>query len=424
MTDLIPSPPSQPVAPSAASSPQWGPATKFLAALIAVVLVGSLLVRFQEMIGPLVFAFILAYILNPVAEWLTRQGRLSWPAAVNLLYLVLVILLLGGLTAAGIAIEQQIVGLYGAVVDITADLPTRVEGLLARPVTLGPFTFDLSKPLVFGPFQFDLSTTDLQPLYNQLLEAIRPVISETGTFIGSLASGTATLLGWTLFILIVSYYLLHDLKNLLPSIERLVPGGYTYDVRRLASELGPIWNDFLRGQITVAVLLGLLDGVILTLLGVRYAPVLGLLAAVTTFIPLLGPFVTFVVIVLVALFQPGNWLGLSPGLFVLIVAVAYLIMQQVYDNALYPRILGHTLKLHPIIILVGAIVAASLAGVTGLLLSAPLVATLRLFGRYVHRKLFDLDPWPEAPAEPELPKEAEWPPAWLQKLLPRKKSAH
>ena len=99
-------------------------------------------------------------------------------------------------------------------------------------------------------------------------------------------------------------------------------------------------------------------------------------------------------------------------------------MQQVYDNALYPRILGHTLKLHPIIILVGAIVAASLAGVTGLLLSAPLVATLRLFGRYVHRKLFDLDPWPEAPAEPEPPKEAEWPPAWLQKLLPRKKSAH
>jgi len=390
---------------------------------MAIVLIGALLVRFQTMLGPLAMAFVLAYVLNPVVEWLTTRWRLSWAMTVNIVFLVLLVSVLGLLTAAGIAIEQQAVGLYSSVVDITADLPTRVEDLLAQPIDLGVFTLDLSRPLVFGPFRLNLSTTDLKPLYNQLLEAIRPALSETGSFLGTLASGTIEVLGWTLFILIISYYLLHDLSKVIPSIERLVPAGYVPDVRRLASELGPIWNAFLRGQITVALILGLMDGVMLAVLGVRYAPVLGLLVAIMTFIPLVGPGITYVVIVLVALFQPANWLGLNPFYLVLVVSIAYLILQQIYDNVLYPRILGHSLELHPIIILIGAIVAANLAGIPGLLLSAPVIASLRLFGDYVYRKVFDLDPWPEPPSAPPPPPAPplHWPPVWLKKLLVQSK---
>ena len=75
-----------------------------------------------------------------------------------------------------------------------------------------------------------------------------------------------------------------------------------------------------------------------------------------------------------------------------------ILLQQLENNFLVPRILGGTLNLNPVIILVGAIVAADLAGIVGLLLSAPVLATLRLFGRYVYRKLFDLDPWDDPPA--------------------------
>jgi predicted PurR-regulated permease PerM len=392
MTELTPT--AEPPA-----SPKWNVATKFLVALVALVIVGSLLERFQEMLGPLVFAFILAYLLNPVAEQLTTRVRLSWAAAVNLLYLALVVVIVGVLTAAGIAIEQQIVGLYDSVTEILPDLPARLEAFLSQTWAIGPFTFTLS-------------TVDLRPLFDQITSALEPLLSRTGTFIGSAASGTAAALGWLLFILIMSFYLLHDLKKVAPSIEQIVPAAYAPDVRRLMSELGPIWNAFLRGQVTVSITLGLMFGIALTVLGVRYAPVLGLLAAVLVFIPFVGPAITFTVIVLVALFQPGNWLGLSPGVYVVVIIVVYGILQQIYDYVLYPRILGHRLDLHPIVILVGAIVATSYAGLVGLLLAAPLIATLRLFGRYVYRKMFDLDPWPDAPPQPSLPPKAAWP--WLR----------
>src|SRR5574337_871872 len=227
MTDLTPA--SEPMRPS----PKWNTATKFLVALVVLVIAGGLLERFREMLGPLVFAFILAYLLNPLVTWITNRTRLSWGFAVNLMYLALVIAILSGLTAAGIALEQQIVGLYDSVTEILPDVPARLQTFLSQRWMIGPFTFTLS-------------TIDLKPLFDQISTALEPVLSRTGTVIGSLASGTAATLGWLLFILIVSFYLLHDLKQVVPSIEQFLPPAYVPDVRRLLAELGPIWNAFLQ----------------------------------------------------------------------------------------------------------------------------------------------------------------------------------
>ncbi|MGH2522372.1 MAG: AI-2E family transporter, partial [Anaerolineales bacterium] len=205
MTDPSPTPPPEDdIIPI---SPRWGALTKFLISLVFVVLVGSLLVRFSEMLAPLAFAFILAYLLNPVIERITARTRLSWGAAVALVYLVLVLLLITVLVVAGIALGQQIVGFYTVMAeDILPNLPSQLQSLLSQPLHLGPFTLDLSRPFTIGPLVIDLSSIDLRPLYDQLLNAIQPALSQTGTFVGSLASGTASFLGWLLFILIISYY--------------------------------------------------------------------------------------------------------------------------------------------------------------------------------------------------------------------------
>jgi len=406
MTDPAPAPPDEPIAQvdnlrpapdEPPPSPRWNVATKFLVALVAIVLIGALLARFQTMLGPLAMAFVLAYVLNPVVEWLTARWRLSWGMAVNVVFLALALTLITGLTAVGIAIQQQAVGLYGTLVEILADLPTRVEDLLARPVALGPLTVDLSRPLVFGPFHIDLTTTNLKPLYDQLLGAIRPALSQTGAFLGTLASGTVEALGWLLFILISGFYLLHDVKHILPSIAEMLPAGYASDVRRLAAEMGPIWHAFLRGQITLAFVMGGVVGLSMWALGVRYPLVLGLLAGLLEFIPVIGPFIAGTVAVLVALFQSFNYFGWNPFYFALLIAGAQVLLSQLENNFLVPRIIGGSLNLHPIIILVGAIIGASLAGIVGLLLSAPLLASLRLVGRYIYSKMFDLHPWPAPP---------------------------
>lgn len=400
-------------------SPRWSALTKFLVALVALVLLGGLLSRFQQLIPPLGLAFIFAYLLNPVADWVVARTGWKWGVAVTVVFLTIVLLLITTLTVAGIALVQEITGLYKTIAEILPELPERVQAIISQPIHLGPFTLDPTQPFnigPFGPFVIDLSQIDLQPLYDQLLAIIQPALRQTGTLVGSLASGTANALGWFLFILIVSYYWLHDLKNLLPSLEHVVPVGYIPDMRRLARELGPIWNAFLRGQVTLALVMGVVVGITMAVLGVRYAPVLGLLAGLLEFIPIVGPIIAGGVAVLVALFQPTNWLGWSPVYFALLILGVQVLLQQLENNFLVPRIIGGSLNLHPIIILVGAIIGANLAGITGLLLSAPVIASLRLFGGYVYRKMFDLDPWPSPPPQPEAPRPLEWP-RWVTRLV-------
>jgi len=391
------------------ASPRWGPFTKFLVALIAVFLAGAVLARFQRMIIPLVFAVILTYLLRPVVAAMVAQTRLSWHAAVGLLYLAVIVLLVGLLTAAGIAIVQQSQGLLGLVTQIaSSDLPNQLQHLFSGPVAIGPFLFDLSKPFLIGPFRFDVSNVNLQPLLTQILAGVQPALSQTGTLLSDLASRTAESLGWMLFILIISFYLLFDTHRLAGSFEGIVPPNYSYDARRMTGALLPIWNAFLRGQITLAIIMGSLIGLTMTILGVRYGVVLGLLGGILQFIPIVGPLIYGTTAVTIVLFQPGAWLGLSPVTHALIVLGDVVVLQEISDNFLVPRILGSSLHLHPVAILVFALIMANLAGLVGLLLSAPTLATLRLFGHYIYCKMFDLNPWPDPPPIPHPSPERAW----------------
>jgi predicted PurR-regulated permease PerM len=405
---IVPAPSPEPPA-----SPRWGVFTKFLVSLVFVVVVGALLVRFQQIIIPLVVALILTYLLKPLVEALHTRTRMSWGAAAAVVYIGLIVGSIAVLTVAGIAVVQQIQDLYTVVLQIANNLPERLDVLLSEPVNLGPLgVIDFSRPFMIGPFgpfaAVDIRTGTWEPIYNQLVAAIQPALSRVGDLVGVLASGTASTLGWGLFVAIISYYLLVDVRTLAVSIERLVPEAYAYDVRRLIGELGPIWNAFLRGQLQLGIVMGLIVGAAMAVMGVRYSLVLGLLAGLFEFIPLIGPFIAGGVAVLVALFQPSNWFGLGPLPYAGLVLLVFLLLQQIENNFLVPRILGGSLNLHPVVILVGAIIAANLAGIIGLLLSAPIMATLRLFGAYVYRKMFDLDPWPEPQTVQRAAPERKW----------------
>ncbi len=417
MTDLVPSTSPAPNPPDHPISPPWGIVPKLVTGLVVMVLLGTFLSRFRDMIAPLILALIFAYLVNPVLTWITTRTRLPWGVAINLMYLVMFVALVTGLTAAVIGIVQQSQGLYGTVVDILqSDLPSRVQTLLTQPFKLGTYTIDLTKPVIFGPFRLDLSPTNLMPLLQQVVTAIQPAISQTGVAMGSLATVTASMFAWMLFLLVISYYLLHDLKNIIPTFKQVVPEPYAYDVQRLTGALGPIWNAFFRGQITLALVIGGLVGLVMLCLGVRYALVLGLLAAAMEFIPMIGPIVSALTGVLVALFQPGNEFGLNQLYYTGIVLLAYVVIQQIDGNVLGPRIIGGSLNLHPAVIIIGAVIGANLAGILGLILTAPTLATLRLFGGYVYRKMFDMDPWPEPPERPAPPPRAG-PPRWVQVVL-------
>jgi len=287
----------------------------------------------------------------------------------------------GTTTGLGVAISQRVTQLASYLRELSVELPAQIESLAGLQVPI-------------GPWQVDLSQINLEPILSDLASAISPLLSQTGSLLASIAKATASVVTLVFLVMVLGYYLLLDLGKMEDVILELVPLPYRGDFRRLMEETGQVWNAFLRGQAILAIVMAVLVAVVLTGLGVRFPLVLGMIAGLMEFVPLFGPVVATVVTVLVALFQSGNWWGLTPLGFGLLVFIVFLIIQQLENQVLFPRIIGQSLNLHPLVVLLSVLIGGLLAGLLGLLLAAPTVATLRLWLGYFYRKAVGLDTWP------------------------------
>ena len=195
---------------------------------------------------------------------------------------------------------------------------------------------------------------------------------------------------------IISYFILADAGQFPDFLQNIELVGYDTEIRRLIRELGRIWNAFMRGQFLLIVLIVTTSFMLMTILGVRNALGLAFLAGLAKFVPYVGPLVAGITNALVAFFQGGNYLGIDSAImYALVVVVSAVVLDQIFDNLVTPRIYGQTLGVHPAAVLVAALIAASILGVVGLLLAAPVLASLQLFVLYAMRKMVDIDPWPD-----------------------------
>jgi len=370
-------------------SPSWGSTTKLLIGLIVIGITAFFLYRFSNLIPPLLMIFVLVYLLHPVNTAISRVLRLSWQASVNILYLIILLSLIGLLTWGGVGLIGQIQSLIGSVQDIFTNLPTYVAQLSKQVFT-------------FGPFKLDMQTLDLNVLSQQLLSWIQPLLARTGDLVGTVAGGAAEIFGWTFFVLMVSYFIMIESSGLRRDLFKLELPGYKEDFDRLSKELSRIWNAFLRGQILIFVLALGIYAILLPLLGVKYALGLALMAALAKFLPYIGASLTWTVMGLVTLIE-DNPFGLKHWIYAAIVVGMTVIIDQIIDNFVAPRIMARTLKVHPAAVLVTALVAASLLGILGVVIAAPILATFTLLGRYTTRKMLDMNPWPEPETAPPPP---------------------
>ncbi|MDQ3004810.1 MAG: AI-2E family transporter [Chloroflexota bacterium] len=376
-------------------SPRWSPATKLLVGLVIVGIVAFLLNRFGTLITPLLLIVILAYLLHPLTSAIARGLGISWRAAVNLLFLSILIILISLVTLGGVGLVQQVQSLIGVIQDFVTNLPTYVENISTQVYQ-------------FGPFKLDMKTIDLDlnTISQQLLSFLQPLLGRTGNIVAALAGGAAEVLGWTFFILLVSYFVMAESSGL--QLFKVEVPGYTEDLRRLGNKLSHIWNAFLRGQIFIFALALAIYIVVLSLLGVRYALGLALMAGLAKFLPYIGPAITWVVMALVTFFQPDKPFDLQPLVYTAIVVTITLVIDQIIDSFVVPRIMARTLKVHPAAVLVTALVAANLLGLLGVVIAAPFLASVLLLGRYIMRKMLDLDPWPEKERELPSPIDSAW----------------
>jgi predicted PurR-regulated permease PerM len=381
--------------PHFTTSPRWSPTTKLLVGLVVVGIMAFLFIRFTSLITPLLMVFIIAYLLHPAATMISFWLRVSWRAAVNILYFIILILLIGSLTLGGVGLVGQVQSLIQLIQTIVARLPEYVESLSGQVIQIGPF------PL-------DLRTVDLQALSSQLISFVQPLLGRTGNLVTTVAGGAAEIFGWTFFVLIVSYFVMVESSGLQSDLIRVEVPGYNEDLRKLGSKLSTIWNTFLRGQIFIFAMSTVIYIFVLSIFGVRYAIGIALLAGLAKFLPYIGPAITWVIMALVTYFQFPTPFHMEPLSYMLMVVITTTVIDWIIDNLVVPRIMAQTLRVHPAAVLVTALIAANLLGVLGVVIAAPFLASVMLLSRYTMRKMLDLNPWPPGETVPAQPISFEW----------------
>ncbi len=380
--------------PDNESSPPWNRTTKVILVVFVLLFLILLAWRFQSLIGMLVIAAILGYLLEPVIRFIDQRTTLRRGLIILIVYVTLAAAVIGGFFAIGVASYQQIADLIALMPNLIQELTETIGTLVNR-----------TEPLEIGPIFINPTIIPWDRITEQLLGLADPILSQSTTIVSRFATSTVRTVFNVIFVFIISLYLATDLPGAGSRIKSLAQQpGYSDDAERLMPELSRVWRAYLRGQIILAIVIFLVVWLGLTILGVQNSFALGLLAGLLEFVPTLGPIISAVVAILVAVFQPTNYLGLASWQFALIVLALMIVIQQLENNLLVPRILGGALDLKPIVVIVSVFMGASLAGILGAILAAPVVASLRLLGHYAWRKLFDLPPFPEAePPEEQLP---------------------
>jgi predicted PurR-regulated permease PerM/phosphoglycolate phosphatase-like HAD superfamily hydrolase len=353
-------------------STEWSRTTKrsVIIGLLLLFLLGLYL--FRTLLPPVAIAGIVAYLLKPVVDWLERQARLPRLLAVFLVFLVLMLLL----STIPVTVVPYVVDRVGRLSQQSQELFDRLVVFLSQPIVILDFRFELE----------DL-VGDVRVALQDLL---RPFATQT---IGLLFNVASSLL-WVLSILVIAFYLVKDADRLRAFLDRIAPPGHAEELRRLREEINHVWSAFFRGQVLLGVIVGFLVWIVMTVIGLPNAGLMGLLAGMLEVIPTLGPILATIPAALVAIFLGSTYLPLSNFWFTVLVVGLYAVIQQVENAYIVPHILGRRLRLHPVMVFVGVLAGGIVAGLIGVFLAAPIIATLRVVLGYIHAKLLNLEPFP------------------------------
>ena len=353
----------------------WSNTTKLIVLVILMIIGGWVLVRFSAAIPPLIIAALLAFLLSPPTNWLVRRTGLPRGVAVLLVFLAVVVFII--LTPVLIT---------PSLVSLTSNVQFDFESFNEFIDNIG------SVALKWGPIDIDV-----RQLLLQSAEGMQQFLT---TYISQAAISLLNVLSslfWVAFVVVVTFWLIKDSYKLENWFFEHLPKSYRREVTRLLRELSLIWGSFFKGALVLAFVVGALVGISMWALGLQHVLLIAIFAGFMEFIPSLGPTMGALLAVFVAFFGGSSWMPFDNWIVALIVLAIYTLIFQFEQVYLYPRVVGRRVNLHPGVVFVGAILGAVEFGLLGVLLAAPTLASVRVLGRYILRRLMDLEPFPETP---------------------------
>jgi predicted PurR-regulated permease PerM len=368
--------------------PRWNSTTKVVVAIILFVLFAVAIFAFRIVLVPLIIGIMIAYILQPVVRRMQHSTPLSRGVATGVVYLAVLAL----------------------VVPIAIILvPVVVDQIIYSQSQLISFARYLNAMGVDATIEISGFTFEVQELVRQITSALTDFVTSVATTSVSFVLDAARILLMVVFTFVIGFYLTRDTDLVVQWVYGLTPPSYRSDVEALMTEINSIWSAFFRGQLLLSLIVILILTALSAVLGLPNPLLLGVWGGLLEFLPSIGNMIWGLTAVIVALVSGSTWLPLPNALFALIVFGAYVAFAQLDMNVLIPNIIGRHVRLHPVVVILGVIIGASVAGVIGVALAAPTIASLRIIMRYIYANLFDLDPFPMVgpPSLPRPEREAE-----------------
>ena len=353
------------------SAPKWTPESKRFVFIACVILIALAVWRFSVVLAPLIVAVIIAYLLNPIVNWVSKRSRFRRSVVAAIIYIGFLSVLILIPTLLAPLLVQQLSNLDFNVQGLSDEL----DNAMGTQINIAGFEVDI--PSLVEPVTGSLDS----------------IFSPLAAWAANLAVGIAGGFIWAIFIFVVGYYILVDANRFTAWVDSWIPPDYLEEFKQLRRTIDGVWKSYFIGQVTLAIIVGVIISVATGIIGIGSALILGLVAALLELIPNWGYGLSGAIGTAVAYFQGSSYIPLPNWAFALIVAGFYFLMWQVDTNYLVPRILGSRLQLPPAIIIIGIIAGASVGGALGLLLAAPTIATVKVLGSYIYRRLLDLEPY-------------------------------
>lgn len=330
---------------------------------LGLILLGLIILWFlylaRAILTPFILAAIFAYILNPLISFVCQRSKLHRGLVIGLFYLLLFAFLgwVGTLFTKQIFTELKELGGESQILLRNAEssiaiLPSWAQGY-ARDAIIS-----IREALTIEP------------------AALLPIFS-----------GAASRFFATITFLFASFYFLKDGARLVDGILLFFPGEHRLEAEVILRKINGILGSYLRGQLTLVLLMATLGFIIFSFLGVRFSLLLGLLIGLAEIVPMIGPIVAGVVVALVGMFDGLSRFGLPPFTDGLIIVGAYILLNQIENYIVVPQLMGRITNLHPLLIFFAVLAGGHLFGILGFILAVPVAASLRIILEYLLDKL-------------------------------------
>jgi predicted PurR-regulated permease PerM len=337
------------------------PSRTFLYTLLTFVVVGIVIYALRGVLAPVMTAFLLAYIFEPLVEFLSRH---KVPRSVaGILCLVLLVLILSGLFALIVpTIHQELAGL-------AERFPAYLERIHQSFFPWLERTFGLQLPDTLGEM--------LDAAANKLNASAGELAAPVANLLQNVLSGAVSLIVSLVYVIIIplfTFYFLADYHKITGWFANLVPVPQRPRVLEIAGEIDTVLSGFLRGQGTVCSILAVIYAIALSLAGVPAGVTIGVLAGLFNFVPYLGTATGLLLSFLFLLLEGSGW-----GAF-LSVAAIFVGVNIIDGLFLTPRILGRKLGLAPVAVILAIMAFGEVFGFVGVLMAVPLTAIGKVLG--------------------------------------------